>query len=89
MEVAFELGACLDADCDQKANDSRSVSGAAIFLGSLLATWFSRTQKSVTLCTTKAEYVAMAEGVKEAMYLGFRARMFLRPMKEIPRISGL
>ena len=31
--------------------------------------WFSRTQKCVTLSTTKAEYVAMADGVKKALYV--------------------
>ena len=29
--------------------------------------WFSRTQKCVTLSTTEVEYVAMANGVKEAL----------------------
>ena len=37
--------------------------------------WFSRTQKCVTLSTTGAEYVAMGDGVKEALFnngvLGF------------------
>ena len=31
--------------------------------------WFSRTQKCVTLSTTEAENVAMADGVKEARYV--------------------
>ena len=30
--------------------------------------WFSRTQKCVTLSTIKAEYVAMAEVLKEVMF---------------------
>ena len=49
-------------------------------------TWFSRTQKSVTLSTTEAEYVAMADGVKEAMYLR-GVLTFLRPEVETPSIS--
>ena len=31
--------------------------------------WVFGTQKCVTLSTTKAEYVAMADGVKEALYV--------------------
>ena len=30
---------------------------------------FSRTQKSVTLSSTEAEYAAMADGLKEAIFL--------------------
>ena len=32
-------------------------------------TWFSRTQKCVTLSTTEAEYVAKGDGVKEALFI--------------------
>ena len=53
IEVVFELDAYVDADYAQKANDRLSASGAAIFFGGALVTWFSRTQKSVTLSTTK------------------------------------
>ena len=31
--------------------------------------WFSRTQKCVTLSTTEAEYVAMGDGVKKALFI--------------------
>ena len=31
--------------------------------------WFSRTQKCVTLSTTEAEYVAIADGVTGALYV--------------------
>ena len=86
VEIIFDLDAYVDADYAQKVNDRRSVSGAAIFCGGCLVTWFSRTQKSVTLSTTEAEYVAMAEGVKEALYVrGILA--FLRPQASRPNIA--
>ena len=31
--------------------------------------WFSRTQKCVTLSTSEAEYVAMADSIKEALFM--------------------
>ena len=59
----------VDADYAHKVEDRRSVSGVAVCCGGTLASWFSRTQKCVTLFTTEAEYVAMADGVKEALYV--------------------
>ena len=33
--------------------------------------WFSRTQKCVTLSTTEAEYVALTDTIKEAMFMRY------------------
>ena len=59
----------VDADYAHKAEDRRSVSGVAVCCGGTLLSCFSRTQKCVTLSTTEAEYVAMTDGVKEALYV--------------------
>ena len=64
IQLEFDLDTYVDADYAHKAEDRRSVSGAAIFCGGTLVYWFSRTQKCVTLSTTEAEYVAMADDVK-------------------------
>ena len=47
--------------------------------------WFSRTQKCVTLSTTEAEYVAMGDGVKEALFIRGIIE-FLSPGKELGSI---
>ena len=47
------------------ADDRRSVSGV---VGSATVSWLSITQKIVTLSTTEAEYVALGDGVKEALF---------------------
>ena len=59
----------MDAEYANKADDRRSVSGVAVCRGGRLVSWFSRTQKCVTLSTTEAEYVAMADGLKEPFYV--------------------
>ena len=47
---------------------------------------FSRTQTCVTLSTTEAEYVAMADGVKEALYVR-GVLVFLMPSLGSPSIG--
>ena len=69
MHMEFNSETYVDADYAHKAEDGRSVSGVSVFCGGTLVSWFSRTQKCVTLSTTEAEYVAMTDGVKEALYV--------------------
>ena len=64
MQLECDLETYVDEDYAHKAEDRRSVSGVAISCGGTLVSWFSTTQKCVTLSTTEAEYVAMADGVK-------------------------
>ncbi|CAM9606791.1 unnamed protein product [Pylaiella littoralis] len=58
-----------DADYASKATDRRSVSGGLVMCGGGCVSWFSRTQKCVTLSTTEVEYVALAEVTKEVLFL--------------------
>ena len=62
-----------DADCASKETDRRSILGAAVMLGNAAMYATSRTQDCETLSTTKAEYVALAEGGKEGVF--FRSVM--------------
>ena len=62
VKLEYDLETYVDADYAHKADDRRSVSGVAVCCGGTLVSWFSRTQKCVTLSTTEAEYVAMAVG---------------------------
>lgn len=61
----------VDSDYANKATDRRSVSGGVVMCAGACVSFFSRTQKSVTLSSTEAEYVAMAEGMKEAIFLRY------------------
>ena len=62
LQLEYDLETYVDADYSHKAEDRRSVSGVAVCCGGTLVSWFSRTQKRVTLSTTEAEHVAMADG---------------------------
>lgn len=78
----------VDADFASKATDRRSVSGALVLVAGCPVAWFSRTQKCVTLSTSEAEYVAMGDGVKEALFVNGVLK-FLMPSKKIDQIEVL
>ena len=67
MQFEYDLEAYVDADYSHKADDRRSVSGVAVAEVRLFRGFLGH--RSVTLSTTEAEYVAMADGVKEALYV--------------------
>ena len=67
----LELVGFANADYASKAADRRSVSGGAVMCAGACVSWFSRTQKCVTLSTTEAEYVAKGDTVKEAMFIRY------------------
>ena len=66
----LDLTAYGDADYAGKYDDRRSVSGTVITLGGAAVSWASSTQACVTLSTAEAEYVALGERVKEALFTG-------------------
>ena len=63
--LSGEIEVYADANYASAETDRRSVSGAAVMLGGAAVSWFSRTQKCVTLSTSEAEYIAMTDGLKE------------------------
>ena len=67
--LGFEV--YVDSDYASRATDRKSVSGGIVMCAGGCVPFFSRTQKSVTLSSTEAEYVAMAEGLKEAIFLRY------------------
>ena len=62
VQIEFDLETYVNVDCAHKPEDRRSVYAVALCCGGTLVSWFSKTQKCVTLSTTEAEYVAMADG---------------------------
>ncbi|CAM9956593.1 unnamed protein product, partial [Heterosigma akashiwo] len=60
-----------DADFCTDRIDGKSVTGYIVFLGDSPVVWTSRLQKSVTTCTTEAEYLALGECAKDVMWLRY------------------
>lgn len=84
------IGIIVYADADYANEDTsrRLLSGGAILCGSSPVAWFSRTQKCITLSTIQAEYVAMGDGEKEALFVhGIMG--FLSPGKKLNGIRVL
>ena len=61
----------VDPDFASKATDRRFVSGAVVMFAGACVMYLCRTQKTVTLSSMEAEYVAMADGMKEAIFLRY------------------
>ena len=59
----------VDSDFASKATHRRSVSGVLIMCSGGCVVFVSKTQLSVTLSSAEAEYVAMADGMKEAIFV--------------------
>ena len=66
-----------DAAYAPKDTKRKSVSAVAVMCGGTTIQWIYRTQKCATLSPSEAEYVAMAEGFREALFLGYVWRFLL------------
>ena len=63
-----KLSVYVDADYANKDSDRCSVSGVAVMVGGIVVNASSTTQQCVTLSTSEAEYVAMAQEAKTALF---------------------
>ena len=66
--AVYKLSVYVDADYASKDNDRRSVSGVAVMVGGTAVNVSSTMQLCVTLSTSEAEYVAMAQGAKTTLF---------------------
>ena len=81
----FHLVSFADADYASEATDRRSVSGGIVMSAGGTVSWYSKTQKCVTLSTTQAEYVAMSDVAKEILFLR-QVWRFMLPRASMPCI---
>jgi len=73
-----ELVGYSDSDYAGDANDRKSTTGYIFFLYGCAISWKSIKQKSTALSTTQAEYQAMCEATKEAIYLRSLVEFLIR-----------
>lgn len=59
----------VDADWGNDKQDRKSYTGFVFKMSNGVISWESRKQRTVALSSTEAEYVAVAEATKEAIYL--------------------
>ena len=64
-----EIEGFVDADWGEDIKDRKSYSGFVFKMSNGSISWESKKQKSVSLSSTEAEYVAISECFKEAIYL--------------------
>ena len=60
---------CIDADYAGSIVDRRSTIGYCMFLGGNLVTWRSKKQNVVPRSSAEAEFIAMAQGVCELLWM--------------------
>ncbi|UYV78589.1 hypothetical protein LAZ67_16002081 [Cordylochernes scorpioides] len=80
-----KLAAFADADWGSDKEDRKSYSGYIFVLGRVAISWCSRKQKCVALSTAEAEYYAMCEAAKEALWFtSFMEEIGVGGFKESP-----
>ena len=68
-KVKVTLQGFVDADLGGDVDSSKSTSGYIYTIGGTTVSWMSKLQKCVSLSSTEAEYVAIAEAGKEITWL--------------------
>ena len=82
LSSGVQLELYVDADYAHEANDRNSVSGGVVKCAGACVSFYSRTQKWITLSTTEAEYVAMATGIRETIFIRY-AWSFIFPDRDV------
>jgi hypothetical protein len=65
----MQLHGFTDSDWVGSAEDKKSTSGICFSLGSSMISWGNMKQKSITLNTAEAKYIAACEACTEAIWL--------------------
>jgi len=66
-DTSYDLACYLDSDFVVNLDVKRSVTGYAFTIGNTLASWKATFQPTLDLSTTKAQYMALEEALKEGI----------------------
>ena len=80
----IEMLAYADSDHATCPDTRRLVSGGAVLLGGAAISWYSRTQEITASGTSESEYVALAEIVKEVLFLRQVQAFIMQTMQSHP-----
>mmetsp|Transcript_5436 Transcript_5436/g.6857 ORF Transcript_5436/g.6857 Transcript_5436/m.6857 type:complete len:155 (+) Transcript_5436:92-556(+) len=58
-----------DSDWESDSSDRKSITGCIVEYGGAPISWKSKNQPTVALLTTEAEYLALTEAIKEAIWI--------------------
>jgi hypothetical protein len=83
-----ELNGYSDADWAGDVSTRKSTSGYVFFCGNSPISWRSRLQKTVALSTCEAEYQALSDSTKEAVWLRILMQDLNYPVKAPTLIKG-
>ena len=83
-DSGFKLTAFADADYAGCHDTRRSTSGSAQFLGNRLVSWSSKKQKSTTISTTEAEYIALSGCCAQVLWMRSQLRDYGFVFNKIP-----
>jgi hypothetical protein len=87
-DVKWEMKAFCDSDFAGDKETRISVTGFVIYVMGALILWRSRGQKSVTLLSSEAEYVALSEVCAEIMFIK-QVLEFLKVKVELPIVVNV
>jgi hypothetical protein len=69
IEHGVEIAIHTDSDWGSNPDDRKSISGFVVTINGNPVSWSSRTQKSTALSSCEAEFLALSEAVREALWL--------------------
>ena len=83
MGSGVDVELYVDSDFASRDTNRQPVPGGVVMCAGACVSFFSRTQKSVTLSSTEAEYVALAAGIKETPFFLRYIWSFILPDREV------